>query len=515
MGEKFAANPVIGTGSIVTHRWGIGVPTSRNKRKRARGAASVLPANPSPPAGLDGDVFIQAGHENTPDNKTGGEGPLGNEIDWTPIVANDATRILRSAGVSTIREDASLKRADRQNERFRVRIAVFLHFDDPDSGETGPSVGYDDPSDEPAAASWKKLYGKFCPFPFMPDNLTTNESKYYGFKFTITTDAEFLIEFGDLGSLRQARWMKPRLKWMGALLAHFLSQRIGKGNVPLPKFPAVTADPHSDSEVDLRGLHVIPRSLPKRLPDYAVRKLGADAGVPWEKAASMPQYNAYKGIMPDSFCLFHNLSAMPLRDVVSAVIYETKFAIDSDGSSNANDPNHQNKTSLRHADGRSLDARNESFGVLPLDRVEAAAEGLQKLPGVPDFGAVGLRLGDIGIAFWKDASAVFVYGDKGPPNAVGEGSIKMADALGINSDPRNGGFNDKDLHEMGRGITHIAFPRSSDVPAGQNKTRRTPAQIEELGRALFAQLCKQRKGGRGRFTPPHGAKLKRKVRSGR
>jgi len=243
--------------------------------------------------------------------------------------------------------------------------------------------------------------------------------------------------------------------------------------------------------VELRGLHVIPRSLPKRLPDYAAKKLGANSGVPWDKAASMPQYNAYKGIMPDSFCLFQNLRAMPLRDVVSAIIYESKFAIDSDGSSNASDPDHQNKTSLRHADGSSLDARNESFGVLPLDRTEAVAERLQKLTGVPDFGGVGLRLGDIGIAFWKDASAVFVYGDKGPPNAVGEGSIKMADLLGINSDPRNGGFNDKDLHEMRRGVTHIAFPKSSDVPSGQNKTRRTPAQIEKLGRALFAQFRKQ------------------------
>jgi hypothetical protein len=479
------------------------------------GAASALPANPSAPPGFNADVFIQAGHENTPDNKTGGEGPLGKEIDWTPIVANEATRILRSASVSTIREDASLKRADRQDERFKVKVAVFLHFDDPDSGESGASVGYDDPTDEPAAAAWKKLYGKFFPFPFQPDNFTGDESHYYGFKFTITTDAEFLIEFGDLGSLRQARWMKPRLKWMGALLAHFLSQRIGKGNVPLPKFSSGVADPHSDSEGELRALHVIPSSLPKHLPDYAIKKLGADAGVPWEKAASMPQYNAYKGIMPDSFCLFQNLRAMPLSDVVSAIIYETKFAIDSDGSSNASDPDHQAKTSLRHADGSSLDARNESFGVLPLDRAEAAKEGLQKLNGVPDFGEVGLRLGDIGIAFWKDASAVFIYGDKGPPNAVGEGSIKMADALGINSDPRVGGFNDKDLHDMGQGIMHIAFPNSSDVQPGQIKTRRTPAQIEQLGRALFAQFLKQRKADRGRVKAPGRAALKRKPRSKR
>ena len=48
------------------------------------------------------------------------------------------------------------------------------------------------------------------------------------------------------------------------------------------------------------------------------------AGVPWQKAALMPQFNAYHGIMPDSFCVFQNLGDMPL-DVDSAVIYESKF----------------------------------------------------------------------------------------------------------------------------------------------------------------------------------------------
>jgi len=127
------------------------------QRNRRRKATATLPKNPKPPAGFDADVFIiQAGHENTPDNKTGGEGLLGNEIDWTPIVADEATRILRQAGVSTIREDASLKRPERQNQRFRVRIAVFLHFDDPSGGEPAASVGFKGSSDKPAAAAWKK-----------------------------------------------------------------------------------------------------------------------------------------------------------------------------------------------------------------------------------------------------------------------------------------------------------------------------------------------------------------------
>jgi Fungal chitosanase of glycosyl hydrolase group 75 len=459
------------------------MPPQRTRKKAATG----LPADPRAPVGFDGDVFIQAGHENTPDNKTGGEGPLGNEIDWTPVVADEATRILRAAGVSTIREDASLKRPERRMERFRVKTAVFLHFDDPDGGETGASIGFKGSSDEPAATAWKKLYSKFFPFRFMPDNFTADEQGYYGFKYTITTDAEFLIEFGDLNSLAQARWMKPRLKWMGALLAYFLSDRIGKGDVPLPEFPEEATDPHDEDPAAIVDLHIVPASLPKRLPGYAREELGAGAGVPWQKAALMPQFNAYLGLMPDSFCVFQNLADMPIADVISAVIYESKFGIDSDGSSDASDPDHQADTSLHHADGSPIDARNEPYAVIPLD----AAESKKKLPGVPDFGSIGLRLGDIGMAFWKNKSAPFIYADKGPPNALGEGSIKLAALLGINSDPRVGGFNDKDLHDMGEGVVHIVFPGSSDLPARSTRTQRTAAEIQKLGQALFAQLCRQ------------------------
>jgi hypothetical protein len=181
----------------------------------------------------DCDILIQAGHENTPDGATGGSGPLGNEIDWTPIVANQAVAILRAAGVNTIKEDASIKHTDRN---YRCKLAVFVHFDDPDSGESGPSVGYDHDNDEPAASDWKKLYKEFFPFneTWRPDNFTEDEHHYYGFSHTFTSDAEFLIEFGDLNSMRQAEWLKPRLRWLGSLLAHFLSRRSGLGNVPKP-----------------------------------------------------------------------------------------------------------------------------------------------------------------------------------------------------------------------------------------------------------------------------------------
>jgi hypothetical protein len=62
---------------------------------------------------IDCDVVIQAGHENTPDDRTGGEGPLGREIDWTPIVANEAVRLLKEAGVKAVKETVLSSSRDR------------------------------------------------------------------------------------------------------------------------------------------------------------------------------------------------------------------------------------------------------------------------------------------------------------------------------------------------------------------------------------------------------------------
>jgi hypothetical protein len=57
---------------------------------------------------------------------------------------------------------------------------------------------------------------------------------YYGYRYTKTTDSEFVIELGELSCPEQAEWLRPRLKWLGALIAHFLSKRINKGDIPDP-----------------------------------------------------------------------------------------------------------------------------------------------------------------------------------------------------------------------------------------------------------------------------------------
>ncbi|MEM7011454.1 MAG: 3D domain-containing protein [Verrucomicrobiota bacterium] len=176
------------------------------------------------------DILIQAGHENRTSGATGAESEWGSEQEWTPIVADEATRILRDAGISVIREDAFL-----DPDKYRVNLALFIHFDSADPVcRSGASIGYDDPTDKPAADDWKSLYSRYWPFRWMSDNFTNNLRNYYGYRYTITSDAEMVLELGELTCREQALWLKTRLLWLGALIAHFASGRLRKGNVPDP-----------------------------------------------------------------------------------------------------------------------------------------------------------------------------------------------------------------------------------------------------------------------------------------
>jgi hypothetical protein len=183
------------------------------------------------------DVLIQAGHEGRPDcerepaslcRNTGAAG----EIEWTPIVADEATRILRAAGVTVIRRPAFL------SGQYDVKDAIFVHFDGNEKPcTTGASIGFPELARSPeAAAEWKSLYKTFFPFRFEPDNFTSNLSGYYGFKHVRSvSDAALVIEGGEMTCPAQYSWMKSHLKFEGALIAHFDSKRLGKGDVPLPK----------------------------------------------------------------------------------------------------------------------------------------------------------------------------------------------------------------------------------------------------------------------------------------
>jgi hypothetical protein len=120
-----------------------------------------------------------------------------------------------------------------------------------------------------------------------------------------------------------------------------------------------------------------------------------------------------------------------------------------------------------------------------------------------DFGKdLELGIGDVGIAFWRSKnkgpvrSSCFIYGDTGPSNKVGEGSVHLASVLGINSDPVSGGIDSSTIAQLKKGIVHIAFPGSGRhfLEKGHRlMSSLVPDQIETRARQLFASFLRQPK----------------------
>ena len=187
------------------------------------------------------DVLIQAGHEGRPDcgveparlcNNTGAPG----EIGWTPITADAATRALRAAGISVLREPAHL------SGPYHVRVAIFVHFDGSTTPcASGPSLGYPSGSlakfglhSRDAAKQWHALYGAVNPFAFQPDNFTSHLGEYYGYHHVFASDASLLIEGSEITCAVQRRWQVAHLQYEGRLIAYFVSRRLGNRKVPHP-----------------------------------------------------------------------------------------------------------------------------------------------------------------------------------------------------------------------------------------------------------------------------------------
>jgi hypothetical protein len=181
-----------------------------------------------PPAvrAADVDVVIQAGHQGRPASCVAlavracnlGTG-LGaqRERDWTPRVADVAADILRRDGLTVARRPADYREHDR------ARAAVFLHFDGSvPACASGASVGFP-PGTEPGyVKAWENRYRPLFPFRFAGENITKNESNYYGFRKVDTPGKSLLIEFGEMTCPAQERWLAPRLHALGVDLADFL-----------------------------------------------------------------------------------------------------------------------------------------------------------------------------------------------------------------------------------------------------------------------------------------------------
>lgn len=141
------------------------------------------------------------------------------------------------------------------------------------------------------------------------------------------------------------------------------------------------------------------------------------------------------------------------------VKFTAKMAIDADGAGgwSARDPVGQDKTSLRYPGGESLNPGVIPFIVVPLDFGRSH----------PD-----VKLGDYAAVTYGGKTVYAIVGDKGPTGVVGEGSMALAKALGIDPSPTHGG--------AASGVTYLILPGSRD-----SAPPRAAAAIQDKGEVLF------------------------------
>jgi hypothetical protein len=186
---------------------------------------ALLAAQPaSSPAAAHYDVLISAGHEGRPEScprfpthhcNLGAAG----EREWTPIVADEAARVLKSAGYSVAREPADF------DGMYDVNAAIFIHFDGNDRPcSTGASIGYHTDASAHAAELWRDEYERVFPFRIMPDNFTVNLKDYYGFRQVHAKEGALVLELGELTCPAQKAWLTPRLQWEGQFIASFVER---------------------------------------------------------------------------------------------------------------------------------------------------------------------------------------------------------------------------------------------------------------------------------------------------
>jgi hypothetical protein len=137
------------------------------------------------------------------------------------VVADEAAKRLRAAGFSVVRVPADF------TGHYRVRAAIFIHFDGASPACTsGASIGY--PPDSAAAArAWRRFYGRYFSFGFMPDNFTRGLREYYGFRSVDPNPNTLVLEMGEISCPAQRAWLVPRVRELGDLIARFVARRLG------------------------------------------------------------------------------------------------------------------------------------------------------------------------------------------------------------------------------------------------------------------------------------------------
>ena len=148
-----------------------------------------------------------------------------------------------------------------------------------------------------------------------------------------------------------------------------------------------------------------------------------------------------------------------------SLAFKAGAAIDVDGSGGSHgDPCKQWETSLKTSDGKSLNADNTPYFVLP--------------PQVAK--KYGIKPGDLGTISYNGKTIPAIFGDVGPKNKIGEVSRYAAQQLGINASPTSGG--------VSSGVSYNVFPGSgSRRPSAGSVTPQALAQRVDSHQTMLAQ----------------------------
>ncbi|CCD96016.1 hypothetical protein BRAO375_4880015 [Bradyrhizobium sp. ORS 375] len=166
---------------------------------------------------------------------------------------------------------------------------------------------------------------------------------------------------------------------------------------------------------------------------------------------------AFLGILPNK-CLY----------------LDSELQLDTDGwpdGKGKGDKYWQATTSLKYADGTSLNANTVPYVVLPLPKTWASSRGI--------------HLGDYAAVIYKGKLTFAVFGDEGPENRIGEGSIQLLRGLGEERIRPNGRVENSGA---GPGIITIVFPGSGDL-AHRTDEATLLAAIHSEGERLFSTLA--------------------------
>lgn len=197
--------------------------------------------------------------------------------------------------------------------------------------------------------------------------------------------------------------------------------------------------------------------------------------------AAHAQQNMCAGI--ETADLQFEARTFPAQKIGDAVLFHAGMYVDADGAPNAYGPHNRGldftANALRggrfmsvalHPDGRPVIQRSGRFkgyyvsttslhnaGGSPL--IPATYVDARKIPYIvlpPEFiKQFGVAMGDLALVTnQKNGRSSFaIFADVGPRGKIGEGSVALARALGLNDDPRHGGTGNPD-------IAYLVFPRS-------------------------------------------------------